>query len=104
MPSLTKASVFLALVASQINGSTAFMNQSQGQINKVKTESRSPLDPLFSDQSKPLTTAYGEESRQFRRTVYTHDDWVKHRSPDRFFRNLSSITSSGIYKSLNQTA
>jgi len=100
MPSFNKASVLLALVASQFNGSTAFMNQSQGQINKVKTESRSPLDPLFSDQSKPLTTSYGEESRQFRRTVYTHDDWVKHRSPDRFFRNLSSITSSGIYKSL----
>ena len=41
---------------------------------------------------------YGEESRKFRRTVYTHDDWVKHRSPDRFFTNLLTTTTSGIYK------
>ena len=41
---------------------------------------------------------YGETSRQFRRTVYTHDDWVKHRSPNRFIKNLSTIVSSGVYK------
>lgn len=44
--------------------------------------------------------SYGEESRQYRRTVYTHDDWVKHRNPDRFVRNLAAITSSGVYKNL----
>ena len=41
---------------------------------------------------------YGETSRKFRRTVYTHEDWVKHRSSDRFIKNLFSIVSSGIYK------
>jgi putative membrane protein len=41
---------------------------------------------------------YGEISRQFRRTVYTHDDWVKHRSPNRFIKNLSTIVNSGVYK------
>ena len=30
----------------------------------------------------------------------TREDWVRHRSPDRFNRNLASFTSSGIYKSL----
>jgi len=44
--------------------------------------------------------SYGEESRKYRRTVYTHDDWVKHRSPQRFLRNLSGIFVSGVYKSL----
>jgi predicted membrane chloride channel (bestrophin family) len=30
--------------------------------------------------------------------VYTHDDWVRHRSPDRFGNNLSTLFNSGIYK------
>ena len=42
----------------------------------------------------------GEESRQYRRTVYSHDDWVKHRSPDRFIFYLRAILSSGVYKNL----
>jgi hypothetical protein len=41
---------------------------------------------------------YGEESRKYRRTVYSHDDWVKHRSPDRFWKTLKTTTKSGIYK------
>lgn len=45
---------------------------------------------------------YGEASRKYRRTVYTHDEWVKHRSSDRFVRNLSSIFSSGVYKSIGK--
>jgi hypothetical protein len=47
---------------------------------------------------KPKNIKYGEESRIFRRTVYTHDDWERHRSPDRFVRNLASVMSSGVYK------
>ena len=39
---------------------------------------------------------YGEKSREFRRTVYSHEDWVKHRSTDRFYRNLSTIFYSGV--------
>lgn len=48
----------------------------------------------------PKVISYGEESRKYRRTVFTHDDWVKHRSPERFIRNLSSIWTSGVYKNL----
>jgi len=50
----------------------------------------------------PRKVSYGEESRAYRRTVYTHDDWVKHRSPDRFARNLSTIVTSGVYKNLGR--
>lgn len=42
----------------------------------------------------------GEEQRKYRRTVYTHDDWKKHRSQDRFFYYLAAIFSSGVYKNL----
>ena len=47
-----------------------------------------------------LQETYGEGSRKYRRTVYTHNEWVKHRSSDRFIRNLSSVFDSGVYKSL----
>ena len=47
-----------------------------------------------------LAETYGEGSRKYRRTVYTHKEWVKHRSSDRFVRNLSSLVNSGVYKSL----
>ena len=39
-----------------------------------------------------------EEARRFRRTVYTHDDWKKHRSQDRFFIYLGSLFDSGVFK------
>jgi putative membrane protein len=48
----------------------------------------------------PKALSYGEESRKYRRTVYTHDDWVIHRSPDRFVRNILTTPSSGIYKNI----
>ena len=46
--------------------------------------------------------SYGEESRRYRRTIFTHDDWVNFRSPDRFWRNLEAVTSSGIYKNVGK--
>jgi len=44
----------------------------------------------------------GEEQRKFRRTVYTHDDWKKHRSQDRFSYYLMAIFKSGVYKNLGR--
>jgi len=54
------------------------------------------------DPSAPATDLYGEGSRKYRRTVYTHDQWVKHRSPDRFVNNLSTLFNSGIYKNVGK--
>lgn len=42
----------------------------------------------------------GEEQRRFRRTVYSHDDWKKHRNQDRFIVYLAAIFKSGVYKNL----
>ena len=49
-----------------------------------------------------LSETYGEGSRKYRRTVYTHDQWVKHRSPDRFANNLATLFNSGIYKQIGR--
>eukprot|EP00985_Skeletonema_marinoi_P019865 scaffold11538_cov74-Skeletonema_marinoi.AAC.1 len=56
-----------------------------------------PIDP-----SAPVTETYGEGSRKYRRTVYTHNEWVKHRSSDRFVNNLTTLISSGIYKNIGK--
>ena len=76
-------------------GSTAAFTTPQSQTTLPSTTTTA----LHMDDSSPtLDIPYGETSRQYRRTVYTHDDWVKHRSPNRFLRNLASIPASGIYK------
>ena len=47
--------------------------------------------------SKTNSNNYGEESRAYRRTIYTHEDWKKHRDPSRFFKRALTIFRSGIY-------
>jgi len=44
--------------------------------------------------------SYGEASRKYRRTQYTHEDWVKHRSDDRILKNFATILDSGIARQL----
>jgi len=46
------------------------------------------------------SSTYSEEQRKDRRTIFMHDDWVRHRSSGRFLRNLKSIGSSGINQAL----
>lgn len=43
---------------------------------------------------------YGEESRRFRRTYYEEEDWILHRSDDRFLGNMIKTFRSGIVRSL----
>lgn len=45
---------------------------------------------------------FAEKSRKFRRTVFTHEDWVRHRSSDRFWRNLVTTLDSGIARNLRK--
>ena len=45
---------------------------------------------------------YTEDNRQNRRTVFMHDDWVRHRSSNRFLRNMRSLPSSGINQALSK--
>ncbi|KAK1733442.1 bestrophin family protein [Skeletonema marinoi] len=72
----------------------------------TSTQQRTNKSALFmgppNDPSAPSTDLYGEGSRKYRRTVYTHDQWVKHRSPDRFVNNLSTLFNSGIYKNVGK--
>jgi putative membrane protein len=97
-----REAVFLLAALASVGSTDAFVapqQQQQKSSTRVNTElyGNTKTPPPF-PPTKDIS--YGEESRQYRRTVYTHDDWVKHRSPDRFIRNLAAITSSGVYKNL----
>jgi len=46
-------------------------------------------------------SAFSEMQRKDRRDIFMHPDWVRHRSNERFFRNIKSITSSGINQALS---
>ena len=45
---------------------------------------------------------YSERHRKDRRTVFMHEDWVRHRSSERFLRNMRSIFESSISISLQK--
>jgi len=92
------------LMASAIPTGNAF-SFTAAPLSTKPTTSRSisklymgpPIDP-----SAPVTEQYGEGSRKYRRTVYTHAEWVKHRSSDRFVNNLKTLFNSGIYKNVGK--
>ena len=84
----------LAILLSQSEGFTVKPSKGRISTNLFGSTQEPPFIPM------PKDISYGEESRKYRRTVYTHDDWVKHRAPDRFVRNAISIISSGIYKNI----
>ncbi len=92
--SIRRAVILAATASTLLNGAVAFAP------TQPVTKSVVPLQ--MSAVNEAERTSYGEESRKFRRTVYTHDEWVKHRSPNRFVRNLSSFTNSGIYKNIGR--
>lgn len=56
----------------------------------------------FRDMKLMTNVPSGEEQRKYRRTVYSHDDWKKHRSQDRFIYYLLAIFKSGVYKNLGR--
>ena len=55
---------------------------------------------ILPDIPPPQDIPYGEESRKYRRTVFTHEDWVKFRSSNRFIKNIFNTGASGIYKNV----
>ena len=97
---MSRFSQALILVAALLGGAHAFVVPP-----KTATTVRFGTELYENTMSPPelppiKDISYGEESRKYRRTVYTHDDWRKHRSPDRFLYYLRSLFVSGVYKNL----
>jgi hypothetical protein len=84
-------------VAALVAGANGFMasSPSKAVTSEIGTELHSAMPPI-------KDIPYGESSRSYRRTVYSHDDWKKHRSPDRFSYYLGAMLNSGVYKNLGR--
>jgi hypothetical protein len=50
------------------------------------------------DENRAGLQTSPEMARRYRRTVYTHDDWKKHRQSDRFLIYLGSMFRSGVFE------
>jgi len=94
--------VALSVLATLATSGNAFVFVNHSPIVSPVTKSTALLMGPPADPSLPMTEQYGEGSRKYRRTVYNHDLWVKHRSPDRFFSNLRTLVNSGIYKQVGK--
>mmetsp|Transcript_115493 Transcript_115493/g.182629 ORF Transcript_115493/g.182629 Transcript_115493/m.182629 type:complete len:445 (-) Transcript_115493:224-1558(-) len=76
-----------------------------GRRNIIKAPHRLPARSntgAVRMQSGYKGSKYAEASREYRRTVYMHKEWVKHRSSQRFIRNLQTLGESGVQQALGQ--
>jgi hypothetical protein len=87
---LMMASLMLAL---SMNASTAFAPQRPSRTSKDLVELSASIEPK-------AVMPYGEGSRAYRRTFFTHKDWLRHRSEDRFIRTVFSTVRSGVVRQL----
>ena len=55
-----------------------------------------------SEEDLERFTSQGEASRKFRRSYFTHSDWLKARADDRFLNNFSTIMKSLILRQLTR--
>ena len=53
-----------------------------------------------SNTINPKEDSYGERSRIYRRDVFNYDNWVEHRSTNRFVGNLFDVLKSGVFRQL----
>jgi len=96
------SAILLAVLLSKAFDSSAFTKPIQLTRSSLAVSTKWDSAVSAVDNSKPITDLDGEQSRLYRRTVYTHDDWVRHRAPTRFIRNFSTILNSVIYKSVGK--
>lgn len=69
-------------------------HQPSTRLYNAGTTKQQPKFPM------PKSLSYGEESRTYRRTIYTHDDWIRHRAPNRYFLRARTTFRSGVYANI----
>jgi hypothetical protein len=105
---LANAALTVSLLSTETNAFLPALvprTNSRHDLIKVKEVGDATGFDSFSkaaDVAKMTNMPLGEAQRPFRRTVYTHDDWKKHRSQDRFFYYLLAIFKSGVYRNINR--
>lgn len=78
----------------------------QGLSSNDETKKGNPKTSEYRPGSLMAATAeqgrvpYGEESRKYRRTEFTYDDWINHRTSEKIVSNLNGLFYSGIVRQL----
>jgi len=105
--SLSHSRALRGPAAARLGGGLVQMSEGAPQPNPIHRPSVDEMSPAKEEPVSELGawyklsgSAYAEESRQYRRTVYMHDEWVKHRSSERFIKNLRTIGKSGVSSAL----
>lgn len=84
---------------------TASISQSSSVASLISNKSRmNRQNNIFQIQADQVEEKvyYGEESRKYRRDVFGHEDWLRHRRSDRFLYNLSTIPLSGLWRQIRE--
>ena len=118
MVKINSTTSLAVLLLAAIAGTTNAFVQPSSNVIHARTVPKGPSDAFklrdigdptgfdsFSrakDVAEMTKMPVGEAQRPFRRTVYSHDDWKKHRSQDRFFYYLFAIFKSGVYQNLTR--
>lgn len=93
----------LMLLLLFVNPSTAFTSLQQPHSIIKEPRKRRPANIFQRHATTSITSpekSYGETSRKFRRTFFTHKDWLRHREDDRLVRRIIGIFKSGIVRQL----
>ena len=100
MTTMTKTMMVVLLVLA-MNPSSAFTSRSRSSL-LVKEQLQLRNEDLFQLAAtiEPPEKTYGETSRKFRRSFFSHKDWLKHRSEDRFLKIVLSTVNSGVVRQL----
>ena len=110
-----KDSLIIPLESSSSSSSTNSLSPSS--FSEQLQQPHQPTKTTLSEQDRPRRqyygrtalrdatvrqgrVPYGEESRKYRRTVYTETDWVEHRRSDRILSNLKGVFYSGIVRQI----
>jgi hypothetical protein len=99
---MTRSLYLLLAVSSLVQGFLAPTTQKSLSVSRTPLKSETTGWDSFRDMNEITDVPSGEEQRKYRRTVYSHDDWKKHRSQDRFIYYLAAIFNSGVYKNLGR--
>ncbi|CAL5220646.1 g2691 [Coccomyxa viridis] len=73
------------------------------QLRKIVTKARVESDIDQVPQDVKDREAWKEESRKYRRVLFTFTDWVNHRSTSRYARHIGGILGSRIFRGLLPT-
>ncbi len=97
--------VLIPLVLKGYDGVDAFIPTSQIRSNRPSTElynlEKLAKKEVSDKQVEELMRNYGEKARVYRRDVFTSNDWIRYRRPDRFVDHLLNVYSSGLLRQLS---